>query len=125
MVSKKIVITSLLILSTLLMASFSAIPVVGGHDTQILAQPTRAANENLEIENRTYKVSYLTGSEEWDTVYIRDNGTLLIEGATLKAKKIICRAEMEKRLSVGPRQKKRTRHSLPDMIPSMISWTSL
>ncbi|MGA1793697.1 MAG: hypothetical protein ACMUHM_07085 [Thermoplasmatota archaeon] len=95
MVSKKIVITSLLVLSALLMTSFSTIPIVGGHDNQVLAQPTRAANENLEIENRTYKVSYLTGSEEWDTVYIRDNGTLLIEGATLKAKKIICRAEME------------------------------
>ncbi|MGA1820142.1 MAG: hypothetical protein ACMUHU_03935 [Thermoplasmatota archaeon] len=92
--SKKIVITSLLILSALLMTSFSTIPVVGGHDATASARPTRAAGENLEIENRTYKVSYLTGSEEWDTVYIRDNATLMIEGATLKAKKVICRDEM-------------------------------
>ena len=59
----------------------------------VTATPTRIAGESLEIENMTYTVSYLTGAEEWDTVWIRDNAALIIEGSTLRAKRVICRGD--------------------------------
>jgi hypothetical protein len=63
--------------------------------SQVSAAPTRKAGEDLNIENMTYTISYLTGAEEWDTIRIKDNGALEIIGSTLRAKKIICGSNTE------------------------------
>ncbi|MGA1872543.1 MAG: hypothetical protein ACMUHY_02635 [Thermoplasmatota archaeon] len=93
MAGRKVIFASLLMLAALLLSSFGTVSFTDGPEDTVKAAPSRAAGENLEIENRTYTVSYLTGSEEWDTVFIWDNATLVIEGATLRAKKVICRED--------------------------------
>jgi len=53
------------------------------------ALPTREAGQDLEIVNGTVRFDISTGSREYDTVSIRDNGRLEIVGVTLKAKEFI------------------------------------
>ncbi len=93
MKTRPVYITALLMLVILISSSFAVLMDTEGPGQGVTATPTRVAGESLEIENMTYTVSYLTGAEEWDTVWIRDNAALIIEGSTLRAKRVICRGD--------------------------------
>jgi hypothetical protein len=87
-------LTALLVLATLIISSFvGSMNFNDEMDPAVKAAPTRKAGENLEIENMTYTISYTTGAEEWDTIWIWDNAALEIIGSTLRAKRIICKAD--------------------------------
>ncbi|MBN1390987.1 MAG: hypothetical protein JXA22_10140 [Candidatus Thermoplasmatota archaeon] len=88
------VMMSLLLLASMLMSSLSIVPFAKDIQEQVQALPTRIGGEDLELENTTHTVYGV--SEEWDTVYIGSNSTLVIEGATLVAKRVICRGDTEK-----------------------------
>ncbi|MGA1849172.1 MAG: hypothetical protein ACMUHB_07515, partial [Thermoplasmatota archaeon] len=80
------------ILPFILIAFFMLAAVPGlmtGEEPSASATPTREAGQDLEISNGTVRFDISTGSKEYDTVSIKDNGRLEIVGVTLKAKKFI------------------------------------